>query len=392
MRLNNFKDKQDSIMVAIIGAGIIPFGRHPERSIVAMAMDATLAAMRDAEISKETIGACYFANALGGMIFGDSTIGQNLTAAMGIRKIPVVNVENACTSGSTAYYMARNAILARECEVALVVGSEKMCVPDFGLINSGATELDTLLGMVVPAGFALRAQRHMYDYGTTVEQMAAVTVKSRTHAALNPNAQFRNRETLQDVLNSPMIADPFTRSQCCPIADGAAALILASDEFAAKHQRAIAIQSAVLTSGFYDNQVDLTHWDTDYYTANLAYEKAGIGADEIDLVECHDAFTFSEILHYEALGLCEEGRGGEFVAAGHASLGGKLPVNVSGGLLSRGHPIAATGLAQIVELVIQLRGEAGERQVEDCRTALAHCMGGDKMGDTKSCTITILSR
>ncbi|MCF8475318.1 MAG: thiolase family protein [Emcibacter sp.] len=379
-------------MVAIIGVGIIPFGQHLERSIVAMAMEATLAALKDANIPKGTIGACYFANAFGGMLFGDTTIGQNLTAAMGIRKIPVVNVENACTSGSSAYYLARHAILAGECEVALVVGSEKMCVPDFGLINSGATELDTLLGMVVPAGFALRAQRHMYEYGTTVEQMAAVTIKSRAHAALNPYAQFRKIETLEQVLNAPMIADPFTRSQCCPIADGAAALILASDNFAAKYNRAVTIKSSVLTSGFYDNQADITHWDTDYYTANLAYEKAGLGADDIDLVECHDAFTFSEILHYEALGLCPEGQGGQFVASGQASLGGKTPVNVSGGLLSRGHPIAATGIAQIVELVTQLRHEAGDRQVGNCRTALAQCMGGDKMGDAKSCTVTILSK
>jgi len=377
-------------MVAIIGTGIIPFGRHLERSIVAMSMDATIAALEDAQIPKETIGACYFANALGDMLFGDSAIGQNLTAAMGMKKIPVVNVENACTSGSTAYYLARNAILAGECEVALVVGSEKMCVPDFGLINSGATELDTLLGMVTPAGFALRAQRHMHDYGTTPEQMAMVAAKSRAHASLNPIAQFRDKETIEQILEGPMIADPFTRSQCCPIADGAAALILASDEFAAKYDRAISIKTAVLTSGFYENPTDLVHWETDYYAANLAYEKAGIGADEIDLVECHDAFTLSEILHYEALGLCEEGQGGQFVAAGHASLGGATPVNVSGGLLSRGHPIAATGVAQIVELVTQLRHEAGDRQVEGCQTALAHCMGGDKMGDTKSCTITVL--
>lgn len=379
-------------MVAIIGTGIIPFGKHLDRSIVAMAITASIAALNDAEISKDKIGACYFANALGGMIFGDSTIGQNLTAAMGMRKIPVVNVENACTSGSTAYYLARNAILAGECEVALVVGSEKMCVPNFGLINSGVTELDTLLGMVAPAGFALRAQRHMHEYGTTAEQMAMVTVKSREHASLNPYALFRNKESLAEVLNGPMIVDPFTRSQCCPIADGAAALILASDSFAAKHKRAIAIKSAVLTSGSYENPTDLIHWETDYYAAAQAYEKAGIGPSDIDLVECHDAFTISEILHYEALGLCKEGEGGQFAEKGHSSLGGSTPVNVSGGLLSRGHPIAATGVAQIVELVTQLRHEANDRQVEGCKTALAHCMGGDKLGDTKSCTITILSK
>ncbi|GHF13998.1 thiolase [Kordiimonas sediminis] len=379
-------------MVSIIGTGIIPFGRHLERSIVSMAIEATRRALDDAAITRDQIGACYFANALGSSLFGDTTLGQNLTSAMGMVDLPVVNVENACTSGSTAFYLARNAILAGECDIALVVGSEKMCVPDFGLINSGATELDTLLGMVTPAGFALRAKRHMHEFGTTPEQLAAVTVKSRQHASLNPIAQFTKPETTESVLASPMIVDPFTRPQCCPIADGAAALILAGDRVAAQMDRAIAIRSAVLTSGRYENPADLTRWHTDYASVALAYEKAGTTPEDVDIVECHDAFSIAEILHYEALGLCERGEGGRFVERGDASLGGKVPVNVSGGLLSRGHPISATGVAQIVELVTQLRQEAGDRQVEDCNLGVAHCMGGDKKGDTKSCTVAVLSR
>ncbi len=379
-------------MVSIIGAGITQFGRHLERTIVSLALEATTLALKDAGLVKERIGACYFANTLGPLLFSDTTIGQNLTAAAGLNKIPVVNVENACASGSSAFHLARNAILAGDCEIALVVGAEKMCVPDFGLLNSGATELDTQLGMVVPAGFALRAQRHMYEYGTTVEQMAQVTVKSRQHAALNPLAQFRQPESLEQVLSGPVIADPLTRSQCCPIADGAAALILASDEVAAHFERSVQVRSSVLASGSFEEPCDFTHWDTDYRTVQLAYEKAGIGPEDLDLVECHDAFTIAEILHYEALGLCEKGQGGVLVASGATTLGGRIPVNVSGGLLSRGHPIAATGIAQIIELVAQLRNEAGERQVEGCQLALAHCMGGDKAGDTKVCTVSVLAR
>lgn len=379
-------------MVSIIGIGMTPFGPHLDRTIVSLASEAVLAAVKDAGVGKEVIGACYFANTLAPMLFGDTTLGQNLTAALGIDKIPVANIENACASGSTAFHLARNAILAGDCEVALVVGAEKMCIPNFGLINSGATELDTLLGMVVPAGFALRAQRHMHEFGTTAEQMAAVTVKSRYHASLNPLAQFKKPETVEQVLAGPMIADPLTRAQCCPIADGAAALILASDDFAARMSRRVSVRSSVLASGNFQEKTDFTYWHTDYESVALAYERAGLGPGDLDVVECHDAFTIAEILHYEALGLCDRGMGGELVASGATRLGGRIPVNVSGGLLSRGHPIAATGVAQIVELVTQLRHEAGERQVEGCRTALAHCMGGDKAGDTKSCTVAILAR
>ncbi|MBV23571.1 MAG: hypothetical protein CMM21_00890 [Rhodospirillaceae bacterium] len=379
-------------MVKIIGASVTSFGPRPDQSITSMAIEAGLSAMRDANADYADVGAGFFSNALGAKLFGDMTIGQNVFAELGLNRIPVVNTENACTSGSTAFYLAQLCIAAGQSDLALVIGSEKMCVPQMGLIDSGANELETLLGMVTPAGFAMRAQRHMHEYGTTPEQMAAVTVKSRQHAALNPLAQFRKPETLSMVLDSPMIADPLTRSQCCPIADGAAALLLASDDYAAGLDRTVRLDAAVLSSGSYENGADIGRWETDSRTAALAYEQAGIGPEELDLVECHDAFTIAEIVHYEGLGLCGPGEGGALVESGATSLGGRIPVNVSGGLLSRGHPVAATGIAQIAELVLQLRQEAGSRQVENCRTGLAHCMGGDRKGDTKSCTVVVLSR
>jgi len=379
-------------MVAIIGTGITAFGRQPDRSIVSLGVEAGISALKDAGISHLEVSAGFFANALGARLFGDTTIGQNVFAELGITRVPVINTENACTSGSTAFYLALQSIEAGLHDAVLVIGSEKMCVPGLGLIDSGNAELETQLGMVTPAGFAMRAQRHMYQYGTTREQLASVTVKSRQHAVLNSLAQFRTPETIEQVLASPGIADPLTRSQCCPIADGAAALLLASDDYAAKFDRAIPVEAAILTSGSYQNQSDMTQWETDQRTAALAYEQAGIGASDIDIVECHDAFTIAEILHYEGLGLCEPGEGGHLVESGATSLGGRIPVNVSGGLLSRGHPVAATGIAQLVELVIQLRHEAGPRQVKGCKTGLAHCMGGDRAGDTKSCTVVVLSR
>ena len=363
-------------LVRIIGVGMTPFGRHPERSLADLGVAAVREALADADVPISAIGAAYFANALGAMLFGDMTIGQPLLARVGLTRVPVVNVENACTSGSTALWLAFAAVAAGQVETALVLGAEKMVTPGFGLINSGRSEIDTQLGLVAPASFAMRARRHCHEFGTTTRQMAMVSEKSRRHAAGNPLAQFRRPETVDEILAGPMIADPLTRSQCSPIADGAAARL----------------DHVALRSGTYENPVDLARWRTDYDTSALAYEAAGLGPEDLDVVECHDAFSIAEILHCEALGLCAAGEGGTLVEQGCTTLGGRIPVNVSGGLLSRGHPIAATGLGQLFELVAQLRGEAGARQVEGAQTALAHCMGGDLGGDAKTCTIAILSR
>lgn len=382
----------------VMGLGMMPFGKHPSRTIVDMGAEVARAALLDAGLSPADIDIAFFSNVLAGRLFGDATIGQNVLWEVGVNRIPVVNVENACTSGATAFMLAYNAVVADQAEAVMVVGSEKTVVPQLGLINSGQTELDTQLGLVAPAGFALRAQRHMADYGTTLEQLARVAVKNRMHGALNPAAMYRQPITVEEVLSSPMIVDPLTRLQCCPNADGAAAVVVASSGRARKaglrprDPRWIEVLAALLVTGSYENPQDLSRWETDYRAAGLAYERAGLGPGDVDLVECHDAFTIGEIIHCEALGLCPPGEGGLLVESGETALGGRVPVNVSGGLLSRGHPTGATGVAQILEIVQHLRGEAGLRQVEGAKIGLAHCMGGDKAGDTKSCTVAVLGR
>jgi len=378
-------------MAAIIGIGITRFAPQLDRTIVSLAIEAGRAAIMDAELRPADIGCGFFANALGGRLFGDSTIGQVAFAGLGCERIAVVNVENACTSGSSAFYLARMAVDSGEADIALVLGSEKMCVPGLGLIDSGLSDVATQVGLVAPASFALRAHRYQHEFGATAEQFAAVTCKSRGHAALNPLALFRDPLTPAQVLASPMVASPLTRSQCCPIADGAAAVVLACDRIARGRHRAVKVRAAVLASGAGEQKPELAHWETDRLTAQRAYERAGLGPQDIDVTECHDAFSIAEILHSEALGFFEIGSGARMAAEGRTRLGGSHPINVSGGLLSRGHPVAATGVAQLHELTLQLRHEAGARQVPGCLTGLAQCMGGDLAGDTKSCTVVILN-
>jgi acetyl-CoA acetyltransferase len=370
---------------------MIPFAKYPQKDLVDMAAEAARLALEDAAVKPQKVELGIFANALAGMLFGDSTIGQNVFWEVGINRIPIINVENACTSGSTAFHLGVNAIAAGQVEVAMVVGAEKMCVPQIGLLNSGNSEIDSQLGLVAPASFALRAKRYMHEFGVDERQLAAVAVKNRKHAQANPYAFYRKPLSLDEVLASPMIVDPLTRLQCCPIADGAAAIIIADSKTAKSLGGGVRVDATILASGSYENPQDCCRWETDFRSAAQAYEMAGIGPQNLDLVECHDAFTIAEILHYEALGLCAVGEGARFVVSGEASLHGKIPVNVSGGLLNRGHPVAATGVAQLIELVWQLRGQAGDRQVNNAKVGLAHCMGGDKASDTKSCTISILS-
>lgn len=377
--------------VFIVGIGMIPFAKHPERTVVDMGAEAAYLALRDAGAKPAQVDACFFGNILAGHLFGDFTLGQHVFWEVGINRVPVVNVENACTSSSTALYLGFNMIAAGQAEMVLVAAAEKMYVPDTGLVDSGHNELETLLGLVAPATFGIRARRHMHEFGTSERELAMVAVKNRRHAQHNPLAQFRRPVTVEEVLTSPMVADPLTRLQCCPIADGAAAALLCSAGRAKRLPRPVRIDSVVLSSGNYDNPQDLARCETVRKTGELAYERAGIGSADLDVAECHDAFTIAEILDYEALGFCEPGEGGKLVKNGYTALGGSLPVNPSGGLLSRGHPVGATGLAQVVEIVGQLRGEAGVRQVEGAKVGLTQNMGGDKAGDLRACSVAIFS-
>lgn len=276
-------------------------------------------------------------------------------------------------------------------DMAIVVGVEKTVMPKGTPLNVGTGELEAKLGEVFPGYFAFVAQKHMEKYGTTREQLAKVSVKNHENGALNPYAQFNKPLTVEQVLNSAMIAEPLTLLSCCPNSDGAAAIILASAEKAKKvGKKSVRLAGSALTSGTYENQKDFTGWEMEQRAAKQAYEMASIDPKDINVVEVHDAFTICEIVHYEGLGLCSAGEGGRFIDEGHSWLGGKVPVCPSGGLLAKGHPVGASGVAQIVELAWQLRGEAGKRQVPKARVAVAQIMGGAKGSDTRACTVHVM--
>ena len=377
--------------VFIIGAGMTQFGKHTDRSLRDLGREACLSALQDAGVNPKKIEAGYCGNALAPAIQGETGVGQNVFWEVGINEIPIVNMENACASGSTALREGWMAIAGGFYDMVIVAGVEKTVMPKGAMLDVGAAELETKLGDVFPGQFALIAQKHMERYGTTREQLAKVSVKNHFNGSLNPYAQFQKQFTVEEVLNSPVVADPLTLFSCCPNSDGAAALILSSKKKARKMKvRAVRIAASILTSGTYNNQRDITSWEIEKRAAERAYEMASLGPKDIDLVEVHDAFTISEIIHYEDLGLCAPGEGGRLIDEGVTELGGRIPVNPSGGLLAKGHPVGASGVAQVVEIVWQLRGEAGKRQVKNPRVGLAQIMGGYKEWDTRACTVHIL--
>lgn len=377
--------------VFIIGVGMTEFGKHPDRCLRDLGFEACLNAIRDAGIAPKEIEGGYCANALAPIIQGETGVGQNVFWEVGINEIPIVNVENACASGSTALREGWMAVAGGFYDMVIIAGVEKAVMPKGTPLNVGAGELETNLGDVFPGYFALIAQKHMEKFGTTREQMAKVSVKNHFNGTLNPYAQFHKLFSLEEVLNSPMIADPLTLYSCCPNSDGAAALILCSQEKARKTDvRPVRIAASVLTTGIYDNQRDITGWEIEKRAAEKAYEMTSLGPEDLDVAEVHDAFTICEIIHYEGLGLCPPGEGGRLVDEGVTQLGGRIPINPSGGLLSKGHPVGASGVAQVVEIVWQLRNEAGKRQVKNPRVGLAQIMGGSKEGDTRACTVHIL--
>lgn len=377
--------------VYIIGAGMTQFGKHPQRSLRGLGREACHQALRDAGVSPRDIQAGYCGNALGSVIQGETGVGQNVFWEIGINKIPIVNIENACASGSTALREGWMAVAGGFCDMVMVVGVEKVVMPKGTMLDVGAAELDTKMGDVFPGYFALVAQKHMELYGTTRQQIAGVSVKNHFNGSLNPYAQFQKLFSLEDVLNSPMVADPLTLYSCCPNSDGAAAVILCSGRKARQLAALpVRIAASVLTTGTYDNQQDITAWEVEKLAAAEAYQSAALGPDDLDMVEVHDAFTICEIIHTEDLGLCGPGDGGRLIDEGITELGGRIPVNPSGGLLSKGHPVGASGVAQVVEILWQLRGVAGKRQVANPRVGLAQIMGGSKEGDTRACTIHIL--
>ncbi|NVM56244.1 MAG: thiolase family protein [Candidatus Helarchaeota archaeon] len=394
--------------IYVFGVGMTKFGKYIEKSIKNLTGEALESLQKDCDINLEDIEAAWFSNSGWGMSFNQHCIrGQVALSANGIDKIPIMNVENACAGGSSAFHGAWAVVKAGIYDCALAIGVEKVYNEDRARMMEGfisGTDVEVTTKMIEQLKkwaakrkakkakeqgsegkkgkkgghsafmdlYAMAARTHMKKYGTTQRQLAVVAAKNHNNSTLNPLAQYTFPLTVEQVLEDYEVAYPLTRSMCAPVGDGAAAAILCSEKFLKQHPstRAVLIRASVLKSGSWkkDNIADRA--------GTAAYEMAGLGPKDINIAEVHDATAFGEITQIEQMGFCPVGKGGPFTESGATALDGKIPVNTSGGLLSRGHPIGATGLAQIYELVTQLRGEAGERQVK-AKIALAENGGGN---------------
>jgi benzoylsuccinyl-CoA thiolase BbsB subunit len=365
--------------VAIIGAGSTVFGKLPEKLPYQLGAEAARAAIQDAGIPPKDIQFAYSANLYGGMVIGQAVVGE-----VGITNIELTNIENACAGGATALRKAWWDIASGLYDIGIVTGVESMTTSPIAgkLIPPAKGDITGELGMNMVARFALSQRRYMNMFDVSLEQIAQVSVKNHRYGCLNPYSQYRKELTVEEIINSRPICEPITLLQCCPATDGAAAVILASGDLARRYTRKpVFIAASVLKSGDYSFRwEDMTFSDMTFKCVNSAYEIAGLGPEDIDACELHDAFAVNELQHYVELGFCQRGEEVRLLEDGATGLGGRIPVNTSGGLLSKGHPVSASGVAQIVELVWQLRDQAGERQVKGAKVALAHVIGGEVTG------------
>lgn len=396
--------------VAVVGAGMTRFGKYLDRGLKSLAREAVEGALQSAGMEKSQLQAAIVGNATAGLITGQEMIrGQVVLRELGIGEIPVINTENACASSSTAFHLAWLYVASGMYDIALALGMEKLYHPDkqrsFQAIGT-AVDMELLAemaakgdgGMGEGAGekrtifmdyYASLARQHMERYGTTKIQYARVAEKNHYHGSLNPHAQYREVYSLEDILNAPMVADPLTRPMCSPIGDGAAAVILVAAEKARRFSsKPVLVRASVLASGTDHEPDELNSVER---AARRAYELAGVGPSDLDLLEVHDATAPAELFLYEDLGLCGRGEGGRLIDSRQTWLGGQQPVNTSGGLLAKGHPVGATGVSQICEIFWQLRGEAGERQVQGAKLGLTENAGGEIKGEPAAISIHVLS-
>ncbi|MFH1150681.1 MAG: thiolase family protein [Actinomycetota bacterium] len=393
--------------VYIIGVGMTPFGKFAEKSVKQLVAEVMESLSRDAGCDPKDIQAAWFSNSGWGIDTGQHCIrGQVALAPLGIQGIPITNVENACAGASTALREAWMSIRAGEYDLVMALGAEKVWMPDdkdkmFEAFMAG-TDVDFSKAMIEQfkadakkkaseagdggaekegghSGFmdiyAMGARMHMAAHGTTQRQIACIAAKNHRHGSMNPLAQYRKDMSVEEVLDDLVVAFPLTRSMCAPVGDGSAAALLCSERVLDRYPdaRPVKVLASVMASGALpDSGLDTIG----RRCSTRAYEIAGLGPEDIDLAEVHDATAFGELMQYEELGFCEVGQGGPFAESGATSLGGSLPVNTSGGLECRGHPVGASGIAQVYELVTQLRGRAGDRQVEGARVAMAENGGG----------------
>jgi sterol carrier protein 2 len=355
-----------------------------------MAKEAGEKALADAgirydEVEQVAVGYCY----------GDSTCGQRAVYQLGMTGVPVYNVNNNCATGSTALFMARNFVAGGLAECAMALGFEKMEKGSLGIKYTDRTnpmdkQFEVMMALrgfenapPAPQFFGNAGREHMEKYGTTPEHFAKIGVKNHKHSVNNPYSQFRDEYTLEQILAAPMVYAPLTKLQCCPTSDGSGAAILASEDFVKAHgleAQAVEIAGMAMTSDFESTLAEkscikLIGQDMTRAAAERVYEESGFGPEDVDVIELHDCFSANELVTYEGLGLCEPGQGGELIDSGAVTYGGQWVVNPSGGLISKGHPLGATGLAQCSELTWQLRGQAERRQVDGAKTALQHNLG-----------------
>ncbi|HGL6716772.1 thiolase family protein [Burkholderia contaminans] len=409
--------------IYIAGIAMTVFGRHLDRSLDDLAREALQRALRDAGCHADAIRAAFYAGITNGPLQGQLSIpGQVVFSKIGLEGIPVFNVENACASGSTAVHLAVRELQSGACDVALALGAEKMNVADkaksFALFEAGwdvsrvdenfATLARLGEGIEPPPGseserpysrfmkiYAAMCRHHMHTYGTTQRQIAAVSAKNHGHSVHNPYSQFRQPFTIDEVLAAAPITYPITLPMCAPLSDGAAAAILCTEEglerIGADRSRCIRIAASVIRS-FTRRRIDEPHKHIGRLAALQAYEQAGVGPEDMDVAEVHDASAMGEIIQAENLGFVPLGEGGPAAERGEFTLGGRIPINTSGGLESKGHPLGATGIGQLYELVTQLRGEAGARQVDGARHAIQENGGGLQGVEEAALAIHILSK
>jgi acetyl-CoA acetyltransferase len=408
--------------VAIIGAGMTRFGKFLDRSLKDLGREAVEEALRSAGMEKSQIEAAVVGNATAGLITGQECIrGQVILREMGFGDIPIINTENACASSSTAFHLAWLYVASGMYDATLALGVEKLyheekrrsyqaigASVDVELVQQILARMQEVAaekakeGATAPGSagagqsrsmfmdiYAALARNHMQKYGTTKEQFGRVAVKNHYHGSLNPHAQYRERYTLEEILSSPLVAEPLTRLMCSPIGDGAAALVVTTAEKARQYTtKPVLVRASVLGSG---KDLAPDEPTAGARVARRAYEAAGVGPEDVNVIELHDATAPAEIVIYEELGLCPLGEGGRLIDSGYTDLGGKVPVNTSGGLLSKGHPIGATGTGQLCEIFWQLRGECGDRQVEGARVGLTENGGGMVRGEPAAVSVHILS-
>lgn len=386
--------------VAVLGVYMTKFGKHLNRSLRSLGQEAILGAVKDAGISLKDIQIAYVGNGMAGLITGQEGVrGQVVLNEVGLEGLPIINVENACASGTTALFGANLSVASGYCDVALVLGVEKLYCGNTNkslsaLAADSDVEMEGRMGFLFPARYAMSIKEHMDKYGTTREQIAKVCVKNHKNGSQNPYAQYRKEVTIDEVLGSRVICDPVTLLMCAPIGDGAAAVIVTDIDKAKRcTTEPITIASLVLKSGRTVNPKDPNRVSIYERTAREAYHQASIGPEDLDVIELHNAASPAELLRYEDFLLCEKGEAGRLIDEGRTEIAGSIPCNPSGGLEAKGHPVGATGPGQVTEVVWQMRGQAGTRQINPRpKVGMVQNGGGLVGGEPAAMTVTILQR